>query len=137
MEDNNGERCTEFKDILKEHVNDLKSDMIEADSSLGIDIPVSNLRETDAENTECDKTCDETLTENLNDQVVTNDADSECLMLCGRILRLIGDEATCRACGKCLRNIGDEIFCNYATRNVLHSLLTDLSERRAQPESVR
>lgn len=36
--------------------------------------------------------------------------NTDCLMLCERILRMIGDKVICRACGESLRNIGDEIF---------------------------
>jgi hypothetical protein len=133
MADSTEERQNEFKEILKEHVSGLKSDI--SDTSMETDEKENEGKQA-CESAELHEISDETIAANLNEHV-QNETGSDCLMLCGRILRLIGDEATCRACGKSLRNIGDEIFCNYATRNMVHSLLNDLSESRTTSETVR
>ncbi|KAH3837653.1 hypothetical protein DPMN_111053 [Dreissena polymorpha] len=47
--------------------------------------------------------------------------------ICGRILRLIGDDQMCKACGQHLRRIGDEIYYRQCAKELAQCLLHELA----------
>lgn len=128
MEKNSEIKLPDFKHILQEHVHDLVHDQTES-------------REHSNKCVETDIVEDESESDNsglpVEPRVENDTVNIDCLLLCGRILRIMGDEVMCRACGKSLRNIGDEIFSSYATRNILNSLLKDLARNETVEENVR
>ena len=64
--------------------------------------------------------------------------DRQCTSICGKILRIMGDEQTSRTYGRHLRSMGDEIFCRYAIRRSLDHLVQAVSnERDSSRETVR
>lgn len=133
MVDNVKEKLTQFKEILKDHVQCLKPELLEPE--INKDKDQIHSIEPEIYSEEIQDQTNEEITVELPMQ--NNSLDTDCLMLCGRILRIMGDEITCRACGKTLRNIGDEIFCSYATKNIMTSLLLHLSKNEAVDQNAR
>lgn len=121
----------EFQDLVHQHVINLNADNDE--------IVDDSCDESETEDVEIIDDLDSE-TEPLfgEDDDENNDIDiaeapvvdnAECLLLCGRILRIMGDEVTCKACGKHLRSIGDEIFMTYAFKKSINDLLQDLTKQ--------
>lgn len=127
MVENSQSKLTQFKQILHQHVHGLKSDPPGPESA----------DDLEDNNEELNKDFSEDISLDTSVSVHNETTNTDCLMLCGRILRIMGDEVTCRACGKSLRNIGDEIFCSYATKNILISLLYDLSRNETVDQNAR
>ena len=103
-EDHN--KQVEWQDLLQEQVSNVHS----MESSPQPSIQGESLENSSENNTN-------------SPDFVTRVPNRDCVSLCGRILRIMGDEQTCRTCGKHLKTMGDEIYLNYATRSLVTQLL--------------
>lgn len=59
-----------------------------------------------------------------------SEPNKQCTSICGRILRIMGDEQTSRTYGRHLRSMGDEIFCRYSIRRSLEHLVQAVANER-------
>ncbi|KAL4228049.1 hypothetical protein ACF0H5_013485 [Mactra antiquata] len=133
----------DFQGLLQQHVTNLHSENDKTDNNKEVKEPVEVDVEILEENediigneNELNEPGELDDVNELERPVTGASLNPECLMLCGRILRLMGDEITCKACGKHLQSIGDEIFSSYLMKNSISALLYDLSnrERERYPE---
>lgn len=66
----------------------------------------------------------------VSESTQKSEPSRHCTSVCGKILRLMGDEQTSRTYGRHLRNMGDEIFCRYAIRRSLEHLVQAVANER-------
>lgn len=74
----------------------------------------------------------------FSESTQNSEPSRHCTSICGRILRIMGDEQTSRTYGRHLRNMGDEIFCRYAIRRSLEHLVQAVAnERDSERDTLR
>ena len=110
-------------------VNDLGTSMGNVESQAD--------RESDQDSDNTDSAHDKLVTGTTRESDHTA-PERQCTSICGKILRIMGDEQTSRACGRHLRCMGDEIFCRYAIRRSLEHLVNAVTnDRVSSRDTVR
>jgi len=128
--------CSDFSDLVQDTLQEFHSD--EGECSEKEEKHTSDGSVTDPEDIGSDMECIEDEAVGLGDneldvEPVENVQEAGCgnninlenrnsFVLCGRILRLMGDEHTCRAFGRHLRDIGDAITLERTIRVILAEL---------------
>ena len=99
-----------------------------------------NRQEVETENSADSDSSEQNITDSEKEDSTDNNLvvrpDNHCTKICGKILRIMGDEQTSKVYGRHLRSMGDEIFCRYAIRRSLEHLVQAVSNEGVSGREV-